>query len=166
MIKNIIKKVLKESYEDYILYDVMNRDRDDPEKIKYQKIIKQIESPESHEGENWSEKERSFLKKSLNNVRVPGYKEVDTSTRKSNTIKTAISSAETTLDKIKSILSDENYNPKNSDCVTKLQDLSDELENVKDNPEDKLLKGKGLEIMFIIQKEIDDTLNKCSFTRK
>ena len=88
MIKNIIKKVLKESYEDYILYDVMNRDRDDPEKIKYQKIIKQIESPESHEGENWSEKERSFLKKSLNNVKVPGYKEVDTSTRKSNTIKT------------------------------------------------------------------------------
>lgn len=34
MIKNIIRKVLKESYEDYVLYDVMNRDREDPEKIK------------------------------------------------------------------------------------------------------------------------------------
>lgn len=158
MIKNIIRKVLKESYEDHVLYDILNRDDEDPEKIKYQKIIKHIESPESDEGENWSEKERNFLRKSLSNVKVSGYKEVNPKTKKSNELKTAKSSAETLIKKIDSILSNKDYSPNDSNCVSKLQKLSNELK--------KLSKNKDLSMMADKEKEINVTLNKCSFTRK
>jgi len=165
-IKNIIKKILKESYEDYVLYDIMNRDYDDPEKIKYQKIINQIEKLESDEGENWSEKERNFLRKSLSKVNVPGYKEPSSETRRGNELKTTISGAETTLKTVNSILSDTKFQSRNTECIDKLKELSEELENVISNPNDKLLKGKSLEIISMIQKEIDQTINKCSFKYK
>jgi hypothetical protein len=164
--KSLIKKILRESYEDFVFQDIMTRDRDDVDRIKYNKILKQIESPESDEGEKWSSKERDFLKKSLSKNNVSGYKEISDRTKNDNELKTTISKANTAIDKVNYILNSESHKSKDYNCVSNLSKLSDELSNVIDNPKNVLLKGNGIKIIESIIKDINKTIINCNFLYK
>ena len=164
--RTVIKKILKESYEDFVFQDIMTRNRDDVDRIKYDKILKQIESPESDEGEKWSNKERDFLKKSLGKTNISDYKEVSDKTKYGNELKTVVSKANTAIDKVNSILNSKSHKSKDYNCVSNLKNLSDELSDIIDNPEDTLLKGNGIKIIESIIKEINNTITNCNFLYK
>lgn len=59
----------REEYMD-LLFDVLyNRDRHDPIRVELEDLIQRIESPESEEGQEWSNNERKDLNNFFRNTK-------------------------------------------------------------------------------------------------
>jgi hypothetical protein len=161
--KNLIRKILKESYEDYALYTIdSNKNHEYHDELNT--FIDKIEDINSEDGKEWSDSERSKLNKWLKDKNIPGYPgDINPKTSQDNEIKIVKNNTENLLDKVDGILDSETHEPINNTCEDKLIKLTDRLESIYSDIDNEDLGGPKTVINIInrLSNNINNTIKGC-----
>lgn len=106
-------------------------DKDHEKNPELNKILTEIEDPESEEAEMWSDSERKRLDDFLSDIDMPNWNTGDPIEKKitelSNDFKGSISRAKTIIDSVGDSMDSENYAPTNVESSLELKEKIEEL---------------------------------------